>query len=179
MPLVCEMSRIWIDAAARELIAVEAVRRRFRETGGTLFGYRADDDFVIAHAKPPGARAKHRRTRYLPHVDDVQEEIDEVFLGSEGAFRYLGEWHTHPGGRAVPSATDERSAERIATASETDLAEPVVLIQATAPMRIHVSIAKLMAYRWSMKQGCLLSTDLTVATIDSALVRSEGANHLI
>lgn len=159
------MSRIWIDAAARELIAVEAVRRRFRETGGTLFGYRADDDFVVVLAKPPGTRAKHRRTRYLPHVDDVQEEIDEVFSASKGALRYLGEWHTHPGGRAVPSATDKRSAKRIATDSETDLSEPVVLIQATAPMRIHVSISKLGAYRWSLKQGCLLPADLTTATV--------------
>ncbi|HEV7563909.1 MAG TPA: Mov34/MPN/PAD-1 family protein, partial [Solirubrobacterales bacterium] len=139
--------------------------RRFRETGGALFGYEAASDLLIAQANGPGPRAKHRRTRYVPHPDDVQAEIDEIFAASEGTFRYLGDWHSHPGGRAYPSSVDKKSAEQIATNSETALPEPVVLIQATAPLKVHVSITKLAAYRWSLKEKRLLPVDLVTQTI--------------
>ena len=160
------MSRVWLDAAARDAIALEAAARRLRETGGGLFGYEAGDDLVIHHALPPGPRAQHRRTRFIPNSEDTQDDIDRIFESSLGALSYLGEWHSHPRGSSKPSRVDQQGAARVAGGPETDVASPVVLIQATKPFRVHVGIGQLAAYRWAPEEGRLKLCDLVVLQLN-------------
>ena len=159
------MSRIWLDALAREAIATEAAGRRLRETGGGLFGYEVGNDVVIVRALPPGPRAQHKRTRLIPCPDDIQADIDRVFEESSGALSYLGDWHSHPRGAAEPSRVDAESAAKMAADCATDVPRPLVLIQATKPFRIHVTIAGLGGFRWSPKRHCLESCQLIVASL--------------
>ncbi len=156
------MSRVWLDALAREGIASEAASWRLRETGGSLFGYETGKGIVIARALPPGPRAQHKRTRFIPHQGDVQADIDQVFKESSGALDYLGDWHSHPRGSCEPSGTDIRSAAKIAADRATAIPRPLVLIQATNPLRIHVSIGRLGAFRWSPEDQQLVSCELAV-----------------
>lgn len=159
------MSLVWLDAQAREAIAEEAARRRLKETGGGLFGYVVEDEVVVARALPPGPRAQHRRTRLVPHPDDVQEEIECVFDESDGRWCYLGDWHTHPMGAARPSGTDSRSAQEMASDEAVEVPEPLVLIQATKPLRVHVGIADLNAFRWSPADRRLVPQALEIRTL--------------
>jgi integrative and conjugative element protein (TIGR02256 family) len=155
------MNRVWLDALAREDIASEAARWRFRETGGSLFGYETGDDLVITRVLPPGPRAQHKRTRFIPNQGDVQVDIEKVFRESSGALTYLGDWHSHPRGSCEPSGTDTQSAAKIAADRATAVPQPLVLIQATKPLRIHVGIGQLRAFRWSEEQR-LSPCELTV-----------------
>lgn len=154
--------RVWLDAHAREMIAEEAARRRLRETGGGLFGYAVESEVVVNKALPPGHRARHDRTRLVPHPDDVQEEINRVFEESGGRLLYLGDWHTHPLGAARPSGTDMNSARKMAANDAVDLPEPLVLIQATRPIRVHVGVGDLAAFRWSPGKDRLIPQALEI-----------------
>lgn len=160
------MTRVWLDALAREAIATEAAGRRLRETGGPLFGYERDEDVVILRALPPGPRARHRRTRLIPDPRDVRAQIDAVFEETAGAYSYLGDWHSHPRGSARPSEVDVGTAAKIAANQAVELPRPLVLIQPTRPFRIHVGISALGAYRWCPQQRRLADCELILHAVD-------------
>jgi integrative and conjugative element protein (TIGR02256 family) len=141
------MPVVWLDARAREVVAEEAAKRRLRETGGALFGYETAGDLVIARVIGPGPKAHHRRTRLIADPEHLQRVIDETHAETDGRLSYIGEWHTHPLGRARPSATDEETTARIAGLRGTDLPRPLVLIQAIKPLHRHVQIGELAAFR--------------------------------
>lgn len=162
-----KVSRVWLDALAREAIATEAANRRLRETGGGLFGYEVGDDTVIVRALPPGPRAQHKRTRLIPHHGDVQADIARVFEESSGALSYLGDWHSHPRGPAEPSQVDSGNAAKMAAEHATEVPRPLVLIQATKPFRIHVAIAGLGAFRWSPEERRLASCELIIGPVET------------
>jgi integrative and conjugative element protein (TIGR02256 family) len=166
--MVFKVSRVWLDALAREAIATEAASRRFRETGGGLFGYEVGDDTVIVRVLPPGPRAQHKRTRLIPHHGDVQADIDSVFEESSGALSYLGDWHSHPRGSNEPSQVDTGNAAKMAAERAAEVPRPLVLIQATKPFRIHVAIAALGAFRWSTEGRRLECCELIVVPVEAS-----------
>lgn len=165
--MVLKVSRVWLDALAREAIATEAAGRRLRETGGSLFGYEAGSDTVVVHALPPGPRAQHKRTRLIPHHADVQADINRVFEESSGALSYLGDWHSHPRGPAEPSQVDTENAAKMAVERATEVPRPLVLIQATKPFRIHVAIAGLGAFRWFPEERRLARCEVIVTPMET------------
>jgi integrative and conjugative element protein (TIGR02256 family) len=141
------MTVVWLDERAREVIRTEAKKRRFLETGGALFGYEGDDgDVVVARAFGPGRRAKHRRRSFAPDRQETARLIRRVWQDSERRYRFLGSWHTHPHGRAVPSGVDTETARDLASQDDLRLPEPVVVIQATRGVR-HVELGELRAWR--------------------------------
>jgi integrative and conjugative element protein (TIGR02256 family) len=121
---------------------------------------------VIVRAFGPGPRAKHRPRRYVPDREATQVAIDRVFAESEGRFGYLGEWHSHPLGRAYPSGGDLTSMSEISSQPAVDLAEPLILIQGTKPFHRHVEIGELAAFRWQRPVGAVLRLELFVAKTD-------------
>lgn len=141
---------IWLEATARTHIENESRRHRLRETGGPLFGF--DDDegeqLVIIGAGGPGPRATHRRRLFMPDRDAVDRAIAVVHDVSEGRYAFLGSWHTHPLGRPLPSPTDIATARDIAADLGTDLASPLILIQASNPFRRTLRTRDLRAYAW-------------------------------
>jgi integrative and conjugative element protein (TIGR02256 family) len=141
---------VWLDRDARVQIEREARRYRLRETGGPLFGFDEPDtdQLVIVGAGGPGPGAKHRRRLFVPDRDAVDRAIACVHQASDGRYAFLGSWHTHPLGRPLPSKTDIETAEEIARDEATDLPRPLLLIQATNPLRRTLRDRYLRAYRW-------------------------------
>jgi integrative and conjugative element protein (TIGR02256 family) len=161
---VVPLTRVWLNAKARDSIREEARHKRFVETGGPLFGFEADDgSVVVVRVFGPGPHAKHRPWKYVPDREATQETINRVFAESEGRFDYVGEWHSHPRGRAHPSGGDLKSIFEIASQPAVDLPEPLILIQATKPFHRHVEIGELAAYRWNLILETVIPLELVIA----------------
>lgn len=155
---------VWLDRGARAEIEREARRWRLRETGGPLFGYadEATDQLVIVGAGGPGPRATHRRRLFIPDRDAVNRAIVRVHEASDGRYAFLGSWHTHPLGRPTPSSTDIATAREVATDAAADLPRPLVLIQATNPLRRTLRDRDLRAWHWSSDDDRLSPMPLAI-----------------
>jgi integrative and conjugative element protein (TIGR02256 family) len=145
------MSRriVWLDERALALIESETRKRPRTETGGALFGFGDGDDLVVAGAYGPGPRARHRRTTFEPHPETTGLLMETVREHSRRRYRYLGSWHSHPGGVPRPSGTDIATVEAVAEEAEVALAQPLMLIQASRPIGREAQPVALRAWRWS------------------------------
>jgi integrative and conjugative element protein (TIGR02256 family) len=97
-----------------------------------LLGYQtiASDieEFVVVEVLGPGPGARHRRRRFEPDGPWQQERLEERYRSSGRVTTYLGDWHTHPRGRAAPSWRDVRCARRIARCRTSRARHPLMLI---------------------------------------------------
>ncbi len=79
------------------------------ETGGILLGEIDDACGVVwvsmASGPPPDSRASARA--FVCGVEGVAELVVRRDEGSRGAERFLGIWHSHPRGKAMPSIVDD------------------------------------------------------------------------
>lgn len=157
---------VWLHPLARDQIEREASRRRFVETGGPLFGFDGDGEVVVVGAGGPGPRARHRPRSFRPDRDAVDRAIARVREASEFRYRYLGSWHTHPFGRARPSAVDVAAARGISEEPEVLLPRPLVLILATWPTRRTFRDTGLRPFRWVPVVGDLEMAELRVMRED-------------
>lgn len=93
--------RSWIRTSARR------VGPRV-ETGGLLFG--EIDEFLkviwITEISGPPPDSVASELEFVCGVQGTQELHEEKERRTRGAVRFLGMWHTHPGGIAEPSGTD-------------------------------------------------------------------------
>ncbi len=102
------------------------------ETGGMLLGYEADNgEAVVTAIIGSGPNARHRRFRFAPDANYQQEALETHFMRTDGRETYLGDWHTHPLGRAAPSLLDKRTLARIAYTPSSRTTRPVMLILAS------------------------------------------------
>jgi integrative and conjugative element protein (TIGR02256 family) len=142
-----QLTAVWLSSQAHRLIELEACRYRLRETGGPLLGYEAEDgSLVIEIAHGAGPRARHGRFRYSPDREATQAIIDDALSTSDGCRYLIGEWHSHPLGRAKPSNRDRRSLSDTAADAGVGLSHPVALIQATLPWGRRVRPGQLTAW---------------------------------
>jgi integrative and conjugative element protein (TIGR02256 family) len=139
---------VLLGVHAREALESEACRRRMRETGGALFGFEQPELIMVACAYGPGPHARHRRASFEPHRQTTEAVMTAVRDASQQRYRFLGSWHTHPGGVAVPSGRDTATAEEVAADPAVRLALPLVIIQATRPRARGATLAELAAWRW-------------------------------
>lgn len=151
---------MWLDERARAAIEGETARRPRVETGGALFGFGSDLELVVACAYGPGPRARHRRSSFEPHPRTTDALIEAVWRASDRRYRYLGSWHSHPGGSARPSTTDVHTTERVANDPAVRLSSPLVLIQATSPAHGVACPGELRGWHWSSDQVWLLPCEL-------------------
>jgi integrative and conjugative element protein (TIGR02256 family) len=154
------MTTIWLDKRARALIEREACLRPRVESGGALFGWEAGEGIVIACAYGPGPRARHRGTTFEPHPATTDRLIEAVHHATEGRYRYLGSWHSHPNGRARPSGTDLATTAAVADEPDVRLPSPVVIIQATRRPQAVAVAGELRAWRWDVSEDWLLPVDV-------------------
>lgn len=99
------------------------------ETGGLLLG-RADDDLmVVTHVVGPGPQALHQRHRFEPDTDWQANGVARIWAAHPGT-EYLGDWHTHPGGKPRPSTLDRETLEEIAAYPAARQSRPAMLILA-------------------------------------------------
>lgn len=162
------MSTVWLDERARVLIDAETRKCPRLETGGALFGYESHHELVVACAYGPGPRARHRRTSFEPNPRTTGALIRAVHEASDGRYRYLGSWHSHPNGRARPSAQDLATTEAVAGQADVALPSPLVLIAASRATRGQVALNELSAWRWSERWAWLLPCKVEEVRLESA-----------
>jgi integrative and conjugative element protein (TIGR02256 family) len=145
---------ISIHEVARRTMEEEAVRHRWVETGGPLFGLEDDaGNSIITSAYGPGPKAVRRRFSLLPDREETQRLIDLHLDQEQGRVRYLGEWHTHPGGSARLSERDLATLRQIADQQDAGVPRPLAIILRTNPVRRRVTVLQLRAYVWDPELG--------------------------
>lgn len=157
------MPRLWLAENADATMRNEAKTRRLVETGGPLFGYidPTSSDCVIAIAYGPGPGARHRVRSLIPDRVATQRAIWEVHSRSHGAFSYIGEWHTHPGGTARPSQRYVDTLATIASEPPVDVPEPIMVIVPTVILSRRIGIREPSAYRWLAATGAIQRLDIS------------------
>jgi hypothetical protein len=103
---------------------------------------------------------------FSPDRDAVKRAIDYVWETGQRRYRYLGSWHTHPLGRAIPSGRDRATAREMSEDDELLLPEPLILIQSTWPGRRVVRSTDLRGYKWDGESRDLLGVPLRTLTED-------------
>ncbi|RKH05086.1 Mov34/MPN/PAD-1 family protein [Corallococcus carmarthensis] len=102
------------------------------ETGGLLLGAVVDGEAHVLAITGPGRRAVRGRVGFA--ADRVR---DNRLLGRVSpCLRYLGDWHTHPGGPARLSRTDEASVRETLNAERPEVLH--LLLSGPSAMQGHV-----------------------------------------
>lgn len=99
------------------------------EVGGWLLGYRSGKAITITHATPPRSRGTARGVTISGRGH--RPFFDAAWAASGGVITYVGDWHTHPGGPALPSVRDRDAGHQIAHDPDFGTNTPIVAIVAT------------------------------------------------
>jgi integrative and conjugative element protein (TIGR02256 family) len=113
-------------------MVTEAARHGPLETGGVLLGWRNGDDVVVSRVVGPGPGAQHESSTFHPDSEWQAARIADLYEQAGRRMEYLGDWHTHPGGRPRPSRRDERTLRHIARTAEARCPDPVMVILGSA-----------------------------------------------
>lgn len=98
---------IWICPSVQETILGYRQSGFFsREAGGILVGYRRGPHIEIVEASCPMALDVRRRHSFVRRDNGHQAFSDSRWESSGGTMHYLGEWHTHPEAKPLPSYLD-------------------------------------------------------------------------
>jgi integrative and conjugative element protein (TIGR02256 family) len=118
----CEITG-WIAANDR-------VRGVTIETGGLLFGERNAilKTLWVDDASGPPSDSTHSAAGFVCGVRGTAELAKEKAKRSSDLVRFLGMWHTHPGGRPLPSVTDINGVEQLVEATDTPSGKSLMLI---------------------------------------------------
>ncbi len=105
------------------------------ETGGVLFGEVDDASGVAwvtqASGPPPDSRAS--KQAFICGVEGVEEQVQWQEKMTRGAARFLGLWHSHPGGVAAPSDIDEEGMHELLVPVEHAPRRALLLIIGATP----------------------------------------------
>lgn len=108
--------RAWIADVALVGIEAEMALYPHDETGGLLLGYWGGDEVVVMTISGPGPQATRGPTWFEPDSSWQVDQLAQVYRDSGRVITYLGDWHTHPGGTAVPSRRDRKTLRSIRSA---------------------------------------------------------------
>lgn len=106
-----DSERGWkIHISLQVLNIVDMYRNQSVENMGLWFGC-IDENIkritvVETYIPPDNLRTESRVTG---GTEGVSEKIDNYERNTNGTIRYIGEWHTHPMGKAIPSEIDKES----------------------------------------------------------------------
>lgn len=122
------MGELWVRGHV--LGQWRALRGRPWEVGGWLLGYRDGDALVVTHATAP-------RSHGTPFGVTIsgrghRPAFDRLWDATGGRVTFLGDWHTHPGGPALPSDRDRDAAAQVAEDDDFKTPRPLVAIVATS-----------------------------------------------
>jgi integrative and conjugative element protein (TIGR02256 family) len=146
-------SRCWLDDSALRSLHLETGHWRVRETGGALLGWRSGSDAVIKRVLGPGPNAKHGFTFFEPDGEWQVVQGRRVFKESKKTIRYIGEWHSHPLARPIPSEQDRKTARQIAEDPDFMAPQPLSAIIGTSwHRRLRGADLDLKVYVWVDEQ---------------------------
>ena len=119
--------------------------RRPWEVGGWLLGYWTEDRaaIVVTHGTPPAVRGT--AFGIMIRGKGHRRRFDEAWACSNGHVTFIGDWHTHPGGPATPSATDHRAMRQLAADRDYGTPEPLIAI-ASVPRLDHTRSVEVAFY---------------------------------
>ena len=121
-------TKCWIDTAAMMAIIAEANSKYPLETGGVLIGYRKDNEVIITDMTGPGPDAKHEPLYFDVDTKWTTAKADEIFDSTDGRLRFLGDWHSHPGGYCHPSVLDVKALEKVRDWPKALTPKPLMMI---------------------------------------------------
>jgi len=83
-------------------------QRQEKEKGGIVLGQTSENEHqvLVCRVSVPGDQDSNRRRSFHRDRRQAQHIIEYEFYNSGGKNTYLGEWHTHPANKAVPSPQD-------------------------------------------------------------------------
>ena len=157
MPREIAWPRLWITSRHLSEMMTEASAKVPLETGGILMGYTAQpvgtnarewNAGVVTAAIGPGPRAVHERNRFVPDHEFHRAEVARLYEHSGRTWRYLGDWHSHPGTAAYMSPTDARTLARIARSDAARAPQPVMLILGQRPTIVDLGSADWQVRGW-------------------------------
>lgn len=123
---------VWLPKRLLTDMRTNAVGYLPDETGGMLLGYtrasRRHLDFVVTGLVAAGPNAQHKPNRFVPDGDWQQAKLERAYCDSHQVTSYLGDWHSHPGGRPRPSGIDRRTSARVAASRPARAPIPLCLI---------------------------------------------------
>lgn len=124
--------RILLSDEVMQQIQYFATQEFPLECGGVLVGrFRSIDGTPVIHScSSPPADSKASRTQFERGTEELQDYLNSQF--SMG-FQYVGEWHTHPSGRPVPSLVDRHTMFRIGGDRSYQMPRPILLIAGGTP----------------------------------------------
>ncbi|RKG68632.1 hypothetical protein D7V80_11580 [Corallococcus sp. CA054B] len=111
------------------------------ETDGLLLGAIVDGEAHVLAVTGPGRRAVRGRVGYDADRAHDHRLLDRV----RPRLRYLGDWHTHPGGPARLSRTDEASVRESLRANRPEVLH--LLLSGPSAMQGHVVASVFTAVR--------------------------------
>ncbi len=101
----------WIMVEGSVLTVIARYRQKHAttpESGGILTGLRRGDHLHITDLTCPGPDDRCERLAFHRSQRFHQQSAQQRWQRSQGVVDYMGEWHTHPQHKPVPSSTDQR-----------------------------------------------------------------------
>jgi len=129
------MPVVWIKRKALTRLNKEVTDKSPMETGGILLGYinySPDNcDIVVTDAVGPGRNSTHGEFSFTPDSKYHDGAIARRYTSSGRIVTYLGDWHSHPGGRPSLSRRDKATLVAIAEYQPSRARNPIMLIVGT------------------------------------------------
>lgn len=100
------------------------------ETGGTLVGVYEDGNRIarIERVIAANQSATRQRYKFVRPSDYEDRQLGKIYQQSKGRLLYLGEWHSHPGGPAMPSGTDIATMVSLARDTKVAANTPILIV---------------------------------------------------
>ena len=124
-----------IDSKVVQDIRKQAVEAFPNETGGFLVGkYSVDNNTAIVSLVLTPVKIASGPTCFQRETDGMESVWDELY--KEGLV-YLGEWHSHPNGNSMYSATDKKALTNIARSETVVINNPIMMIVSLSKKKIN------------------------------------------
>lgn len=104
------------EAAANLMLSECQASIDGNETGGILLGHDNVETIMVTVAGSPGPAATRTPTSFTRDLAHAQELAERAYDVDDSL--WIGEWHTHPCGPAVPSVTDLTTYRTLLTSPE-------------------------------------------------------------
>jgi integrative and conjugative element protein (TIGR02256 family) len=122
--------RVRISATLRAEMTRQARHHAPNETGGILVGRRDGDLLEVLRVSDAGPKAISEPTKFERDGEHCQAFLERSALELGDGADYVGEWHSHPGSSASPSARDTTSFADIASDPDYLTMAPLLIIVA-------------------------------------------------
>ncbi len=119
---------IEVDAKLMTKLANTAKKKLPNEYGGILIGkYSSDQKTVLIEDTILPKKYTSSAVSFNRGIEGLKDQLTKHFT-SEANLIYVGEWHTHPNGRPIPSGTDRIAMAEIARHDQVFIKNPILLI---------------------------------------------------